>query len=301
MTDLSRRNLFFQSAALAAASLLPLPASAQDFLISRAIPSSGEKLPAVGLGTAIVFNVGEDAERQDGLAQVIQNLVAGGGSLIDTASSYGSAESVVGNLLARTHLRQNIFLATKLERLDPGELQQSLRRLRTEQVDLLQLHNVRDARQSLSQLREWKARGFCRYVGITSTFRRDYDAVEAVLKSEKPDFLQIDYSLDNREAEERLLPVALEVGTAVITALPFGRARLFKSVQGRALPEWAKEFDATSWGQFFLKFLLGNRAVTAVIPGTGNPAHIVDNLGAMRGRLPDTTQRRRMIQFIESL
>ncbi|HUJ88043.1 MAG TPA: aldo/keto reductase [Burkholderiales bacterium] len=304
MNGTSRREFAKRAAALGAATLLPSPALAQGAavpVVSRAIPSSGERLPAVGLGTARVFDVGDDAAKRAALAQVVRNLVAGGGALIDTASSYGSSEGVVGDLVAQAGLRKQVFIATKLEAPDAEELRGSLERLRTARVDLLFLHNVRDPQQSLAQFRDWKAAGLCRYSGITSTFHRDYGAVEAVLAREKPDFLEIDYSLDDREAEKRLLPLAAETKVAVLTALPFGRGRLFRAVRGKALPQWAQEFDAASWAQFFLKFLLGNSAVTAVIPGTADAAHMNDNLGAMRGRLPDAAQRKRMIEYLQTL
>jgi aryl-alcohol dehydrogenase-like predicted oxidoreductase len=300
---ISRRRLLAFATRVGAASLLPCRGFAQDAageIVLRAIPGSGERLPAVGLGTAGVFDVGADAAARAKLGQVVQTLIAGGGRIIDTASSYGNAESVIGELLAGG-LRAKIFLATKLESPDAAELKQSLQRLRTDSVDLLQLHNVRSGNQSLAQFREWKAQGICRYIGITSTYHRDFAAVEAVLRREKPDFVQVDYSLDNREVEERLLPRAAEAGAAVLTALPFGRARLFRAVRGKELPQWAGEFDARTWAQFFLKFLLGDARVTAVIPGTADPAHMADNLGAMRGRLPDAALRRRMVQFVQNL
>jgi aryl-alcohol dehydrogenase-like predicted oxidoreductase len=224
----------------------------------------------------------------------------GGGRLIDTASTYGDAESVLGKVTATAGLRDKLFIATKLESPDAQELKRSLARLKTERVDLLQLHNVRSKQQSLERFRDWKRQGVCRYVGITSTFRGDYPAVEAVLKREKPDFVQIDYSLDNRGAEKSILPLAAEVRAGVLTALPYGNGRLFRAVHGKELPDWARVF-ANSWGQFFLKYLLGDPRVTAVIPGTGDPVHMTDNAGAMRGPLPDPDQRRRMIEFVESL
>ncbi len=284
------------------------PAAAQGGpapLLSRPIPRSGEALPVIGLGTAYVFDVGDDATQRDARAAVIRTLLAGGGTLVDTAPSYGRAEALVGEILAAGGSRSGVFLATKLEEYDrtsgPAALAASLRQLRTDRVDLMQLHNVSDLRQDLAMMREWKAQGRCRYIGITTTYRGAFDVAEAVLRREKPDFLQIDYSLDDREAEGRLIPAAAEVGAAVLTALPFGRNRLFRAVQGRPLPDWAAAFDAHSWGQFFLKYLLGNPAVTAVIPGTGNPEHMQDNLGAGRGRLPDAAERRRMVDFIGSL
>jgi aryl-alcohol dehydrogenase-like predicted oxidoreductase len=163
------------------------------------------------------------------------------------------------------------------------------------------LHNVSKAKQSLAYLRDWKAQGLCRYVGVTSTFPRDFPAMEAVIKREKPDFVELNYSLGDREVEARLLPACADAGSAVLTALPFGRNSLFRAVQGKELPEWAKDFDAASWGQFFLKYLIGNPAVTAVIPGTTKADHMGDNLAAGRGRLPDETQRKKMVQFFEAL
>jgi aryl-alcohol dehydrogenase-like predicted oxidoreductase len=175
-----------------------------------------------------------------------------------------------------------------------------LRRLKTGSVDLMQLHNVDDPHQDLGMLRAWKAAGLTRYIGITTTYRGAFEAAEAILKREKPDFVEIDYSLEDREAERRVIPAAAEVGAAVLTALPFGRGRLFRSVLHRPVPDWAKAFGAETWGQFFLKYLIGNPAVTAVIPGTTNPAHMEDNLGAGRGRAPDAAERARMIALFAS-
>jgi aryl-alcohol dehydrogenase-like predicted oxidoreductase len=268
-------------------------------LLTRAIPGSGERIPAVGLGTAYVFDENNEATRSKAAA-VVQALVKNDGRLIDTASTYGDAESVLGEVTAAGGLRDKLFIATKLESPDAQELKRSLARLKTASVDLLQLHNVKSKKQSLQRFKEWKKQGTCRYIGITSTFHGDYPAVEAVLEREKPDFVQIDYSLDSRAAEKTILPLAAEIRAGVLTALPYGNGRLFKAVHGKELPDWARVF-ANSWGQFFLKYLLGDSRVTAVIPGTGDPGHMTDNAGAMRGPLPDPDQRRRMIDFIESL
>ena len=282
------------------AAVLAPPALAQsDALLTRAIPSSGERLPAVGLGTALVFNTNDEATRQKAAA-VLQALIAGDGRLVDTSSVYGDAEAVLGDVIAAGGLRGKLFIATKLEAPDAAELKRSLARLKTEKLDLLQFHNVHDPQQSLAQFKEWKAQGVCRYIGITSTRHQQYAAIEAVLGREKPDFVQIDYSIDDREAEQRILPLAAEVKAGVLTALPFGRARLFRAVKGVAVPEWARGF-AESWAQFFLKYLLADPRVTAVIPGTADAAHMTDNLGAMRGPLPDPDQRRQMVAFIEAL
>ena len=270
-----------------------------DSLLMRPIPGSGELVPAVGLGTARIFDNANEATRAKAAA-VVQALVANGGRIIDTASTYGDAEIVMGAEIAGSNLRDKIFIATKLESPDPSELKRSLNRLKTAKVDLLQLHNVEKQRQSLAKFREWKSQGICRYIGVTSTFHRDFPAVEAVLRREKPDFVQIDYSLDVREAEKRILPLAADVKAGVVTAIPFGNRRLFRAVRGQTIPDWASGF-AGSWAQFFLKYLLADTRVTAVIPGTGDPKHMIDNLGAMRGRLPDAKERARMVSFVEAL
>lgn len=298
MTSMTRRSF----SALAAAAWWPHTGFAQGTeaaLVTRAIPSSGERIPAVGLGTAIVFN-NDDARTRETATQILRTLLDNGGRLVDTASAYGDAELVLGHAMPAAASRDRFFVATKLRSPDAAELDRSLARLATRRIDLLQLHNVRDPAQSLAQFRAWKTQGLCRYVGITSTSERDYAAVEAVLRREKPDFVQVDYSLDNRDVEERILPLAAEVRAGVLTALPFGRARLFRAVRGKPLPDWSADF-AQSWAQFFLKYLLGDERVTAVIPGTSDPAHMADNLGAMRGRLPDAAERKRMVEFVQSL
>jgi aryl-alcohol dehydrogenase-like predicted oxidoreductase len=295
-TVLTRREF----AAFAGASPVARPAPAQtSSLLMRAIPSSGELVPAVGLGTARIFDNANEATRAKAAA-VVQALVANGGRVIDTASTYGDAETVMGAEIAGSNLRDKIFIATKLESPDPSELKRSLNRLKTAKVDLLQLHNVEKRSQSLAKFKEWKSQGICRYIGVTSTFHRDFPAVEAVLRREKPDFVQIDYSLDVREAEKRILPLAADVKAGVMTAIPFGNGRLFRAVRGQTIPDWASGF-AGSWAQFFLKYLLADTRVTAVIPGTGDAKHMIDNLGAMRGPLPDAKERARMVSFIEAL
>jgi aryl-alcohol dehydrogenase-like predicted oxidoreductase len=303
MVSLTRRQFaILPAAAFAGAQARStFPALAQTILpvLTRPIPSTGEPLPAVGLGTAAVFDTADAATLQNARA-VIRALIDNGGKLIDTASTYGDAERIIGEVIGPSSLRGKVFVATKLESADVEELKRSLNRLQTAKLDLLQLHNVRNPQQSLAAFREWKAQGVCRYVGVTSTSHGAFAAVEAVLAREKPDFVQIDYSIDDREAEQRILPLAAEVKAGVLTALPFGRGRLFRAVRSRALPDWAQSF-AASWAQFFLKYLLGDPRVTAVIPGTADAAHMTDNLGAMRGPLPDPDQRRQMVQFVEAL
>jgi len=276
-------------------------AQADKPVVTRPIPHSGEQLPVVGLGTAVSFPRADQAKMEE-LRKVIAALLDGGGKLIDTASTYGGAEAVIGDILDAGKMRDRTFLATKIEvrsaKAGADEFQHSLKSLRTGKVDLLQLHNVSNAHQSLSQLRDWKAAGRCRYIGVTSTFAGAYDAMEAIVRREKPDFVQVDYSMDNRGAEKRIIPAAADAGAAVLTALPLGRTSLFRAVKGKTLPEWAKDFDAATWGQFFLKFLLGHPNVTAVIPGTGNAEHMIDNLGAGRGRMPDAQQREKMAALL---
>ncbi len=309
MRDVSRREVALSvgvgSAALAGG-LLSARAQGGKPLLQRPIPhGKGETIPAVGLGTSEVFDVGSSSSDRAGPTAVVQSLIAGGGSLIDTAPSYGEAERVVGDILASTGLRPRAFIATKLEEYRRGaeesEARGCLERLRTPKLDLLQLHNVRDRAQDMGGVDALKSRGICRYTGITTTFEESYGAAEAIIRRAKPDFLEIDYAIDNREAEKRILPAAADAGTAVLVALPFGRGRLFRSALGKKLPDWAAEFDCKSWGQFFLKFILGHPAITAVIPGTDKPQHMTDNLGAGLGRMPNAQERERMVKYVESL
>ena len=304
----SRRDAVVMCGGLSASLLVPrvAAAEAQSPLLVRAIPhGAGEALPVIGVGTAGVFNVGSSPQDRTRPTDVIRALVAGGGAVIDTAPSYGEAENVVGDALSDTRLRARVFIATKLEEYRTGgettEARESLRRLKTDKVDALQLHNVRNPDQDMGGLNALKAQGLCRYTGITTTFKSAYGAAEAILKRAKPDFLEIDYAIDNRGAEERLLPAAMDAGTAVLVALPFGRGQLFRKALGNRLPDWATDFECTSWAQFFLKFILSHPAVTTVIPGTDKVEHMIDNLAAGRGRLPDIKQRARMAQYLLSL
>ena len=307
---LSRRRFFALGVAGGAATVFPdWPAGAAEPLRSRAIPVSGEQLPVIGLGTSIVFDVGDDAAQRRERRAVLQTLFDGGGRLIDTAPSYASAENVVGDLLAEMGARSRTFVATKVRATDrasaQAEMQQSLRRLHSDKLDLMQLHNVgtsdRDTAAQIAQLREWKQAGICRYFGITHYVDEAHERLVAVMRREKPDFIHVNYSLADRSVEERLLPAARDAGAAVLINLPFGRGKLFSAVRGKELPVWAAEFDAASWGQFFLKFILAHEAVTCVIPGTDKPVYMIDNLQAGRGRLPDAALRKRMVDFYAAL
>jgi len=293
----------------AGAVLSPVGAAAQTVqpslapVITRPIPSSGEGLPVVGLGTDEYF--GGDTAQQQVLDGVVKALVAGGGNVIDTSSDYGASETLIAAVLAEGGLRQKVFLATKLEKdaLDQAGIAGSLRTLGVSKIDLMQIHNVSSPQQSLAPLRKWKEQGLVRYIGITTSITRAFDALEAVMRREKPDFVELNYSLGDREAESRLLPAASELGIATLIDIPFGGpgGNLLGRVRGKPLPDWAHDFDAASWGQFFLKYVIANPAVTCVIPGTRNPEHMADNLAAGRGRLPDPAQRQRMAQFFASL
>lgn len=304
----TRRETLAMGAGLGVAAALPRPqpAAAQSgAVLTRPIPRSGEMLPVVGLGTAIIFDFPPDAPEVAERTKVLQALIAGGGKLIDTAPSYGAAEERLGELLTNLKARDQVFLATKVRVADAAaseaEMRRSLQKLRTDRLDLMQLHNVRDGKQSLAHLRDWQSQGICRYIGITSSFLRDYDAVAETLRREKPEFFQINYSLADREAEKTLLPLAADVGAAVLINLPFGRGKLFSASKGRPLPGWAAEIGVTSWAQFFLKFLLSHPAVTAVIPGSDKHEYMVDNLNAGRAPMPDAATRQKMVAYWESL
>lgn len=307
---LTRREVLTLGVGMAAAAAIPsVPAfGATAPLLTRTIPRSGERLPAIGVGTAIVFDIGEDAARRAERRTVIQTMLDGGARLIDTAPSYGTAEAVVGDLLAEMKARDRVFVATKVRaagrEASIAEMQQSLRRLRSDRIDLMQLHNVgasaSDAAAQIALLREWKDKGVFRYIGVTHFVESANERVIAAMQREKLDFVQVNYSMAERGVEQRLLAVAAGTGTAVLVNLPFGRGKLFSAVRGRPLPAWAAEFDAASWGQFFLKYLLAHEAVTCIIPGTDRPEYMVDNLNAARGRLPDAAMRRKMVEFWES-
>jgi len=310
IVDTSRRRVLAAGIATAVTAKLSgfsrLAHAADESLMTRPIPHSGEEIPVIGIGTAVIFDFENDAAKYAERRDVIQKLVAAGGRLIDTAHSYGRAEDRVGDLAADLGVRDKLFLATKYSYAADRNgantsMQASLRRLKTSRIDLMQAWNVGDANFDFGVLREWKQQGLCRYIGMTTSSLRQYDAVAKVLVREKPDFFQVNYSLGDREAETVLLPLARYVGTAVLTALPFGRNSLFRKAQGRPLPDFAAEFGAKTWAQFFLKFNLSHPAITAVIPGTDKPDYMLDNLEAGRGPMPDAAMRKRIIQYWETL
>jgi len=274
-------------------------------LIERPIPSSGERLPAIGIGTARRWESAKTPAEMAPLREVLRELAERGGKVVDTAPSYGAAEALAGELCADLGVRASLFLATKVgatgREAGVQEIEASFRRLRASRIDLIAVHNLRDTATQLRTLRELKQAGRIRYVGITTSFPRQYPDFERTMRAETLDFIQVDYALDNREAAATILPLAADRGMAVMINLPFGRGRLFQAVQGKALPPWASGFDCASWAQFFLKYIVSHPAVTCCVPGTARVDYLLDNLGAARGRLPDAPTRRRMEELIEKL
>jgi len=301
------RRRFLQTATCAAL-LGPAGAaralSVKQAMLSRAIPASGEQIPVIGLGTADTFNAPpDDAAAMAPLAQVLDTFLKEGGFLIDTAPSYGQAEAVVGALLARNGgLRQQVFLATKIgttgRESAMEQVRQSQKRLRSDKLDLIQVHNLIDTRNQLALLRELKQQGVTRYVGITHYTDYAHDELTQLVESEKPDFLQINLSVGARSAEKRLLPACQANGVAVLINRPFQDGALFRQVKGRALPALAAEIGCTSWAQLFLKFIIGHPAVTAVIPATSKPSNMADNALAGFGRQPDAAMRERIAALL---
>ena len=275
-------------------------------LYTKPIPSSGEQLPVVGIGTARRYDVAASDAELAPLRDVVGSFTRLGGKLIDTAPSYGNAESVVGNLIAQAGNRGQIFLATKVgrgrESVQAGraELEQSLKRLDVAKVDLMQVHNLAGVDEMLPVLREWKEAGKTRYIGVTSTSKDQDPELERLLRTQRMDFVQVDYAIDNRDAEQRILPLAQERGVAVLTALPFGRGRVFEAFDKQPVPYWARELGIRTWAQFALKYIVSHPAVTAAIPGTAKMEYLTDNLGAARAPMPDAAARRRMAALVDA-
>lgn len=271
----------------------------------RTIPKSGELLPAIGLGTSRTFNVGEAANERVAQREVLQLFATQGGRLVDSSPMYGEAESVIGDLAADLGLTRNLFFATKVwtagREAGIRQMNESFQRLRTQKIDLMQVHNLLDWKIHLKTLRDWKAQGRIRYLGITHYTESAYDDLARVMESEDIDFVQLNYSILSRSAEQRLLPLALDKNIAVLVNRPFERSGLFDQVRAKTLPPWAKDIDCTSWAQFFLKFILGHPAVTCAIPATSKPKHLLDNMQAGLGRLPDATLRERMALWVREL
>jgi len=274
-------------------------------MLERTIPRSGEALPVIGLGTYDAFDVGASQADRAPLGEVLEVLVEQGGSLVDSSPMYGRAEAVVGDLQSELGLRPKLFLATKVwtSGRDAGirQMEESFRLMRTSRMDLMQIHNLVDVRTHTATLKEWKQQERVRYVGVTHYHGGAYDQLEALIRTREYDFVQLNFSLSEREAEERVLPLAQEMGVAVIANRPFAKASLFGRVRGKVLPEWAKEFDCETWAQFFLKYIVSHPAIACAIPATSKASHARDNLKAGHGRMPDQAMRRKMVEYMARL
>ena len=310
LAGVSRRSAVRMISASAAGLLLPVRAArAQSSgespkMLSRTIPSSGEKLPVIGLGTWQAFDVGASDAEQRPLQDVLTTFVKLGGHVIDSSPMYGRAEETIGELVSRLGLRNSLFLATKVwtrgKQAGIESMERSLARLQTKRIDLMQVHNLVDVATHLATLREWKAQDRIRYIGVTHYEASAFPEVEKILRSEKLDFLQINYSIMEREAERRLLPLAEERGVAVLVNRPFGGGDLFGRVRAKPLPDWAAEFDCRSWAQFFLKWIIAHPAVICAIPATNNARHLQDNMEAGSGRLPTAKRRQQMLELVSA-
>jgi diketogulonate reductase-like aldo/keto reductase len=310
MNSMTRREAARLVSGTTASLLLPISASRAQLanrsstVLTRAIPSSDEKLPVIGLGTWRTFDVDLTADNRKQLAEVLSLFVKLGGRVIDSSPMYGRSEQVIGELATQLRLRERIFLATKVwtrgKQAGIESMERSLARLQTKSIDLMQVHNLVDVATQLATMRDWKAQGRFRYIGITHYDSGAFGDVEKVLRSEKLDFLQINYSITEREAEQRLLPLAEERGVAVLVNRPFGGGDLFGRVREKPLPDWAAEFDCRSWAQFFLKWITAHPAVTCSIPATNNARHLQDNMEAGSGGLPTAKQRQQMLELVSS-
>jgi diketogulonate reductase-like aldo/keto reductase len=274
-------------------------------LLTKAIPSSGEHIPAVGMGTWITFNVGSDSVAREGRAEVLEAFFARGGGMIDSSPMYGSAEAVVGHCLQQLGATPGLFSATKIWTSSgddgPAEIEASRRLWGVDGFDLLQVHNLLGWRDHLPLLLDMKAQGRVRYVGITTSHGRRHGDVERLMRDWPLDFVQLTYNIVDREAEQRLLPLAAERGIAVIANRPYRRGRLIDAVKGHPLPAWAPECGCSDWASFLLKFIVSHPAVTCAIPATSRVDHMIENMGALQGRLPDPAQRQRMIEYVRAL
>jgi diketogulonate reductase-like aldo/keto reductase len=273
--------------------------------IKHAIPSSGERIPVIGMGTSRTFDIGNDPDELAQLGQVLEVFFENGGTVVDSSPMYGSSERVIGNLLQNSPFKQKLFAATKVwtngRQNGIDQMQASLRRMGIGAMDLMQIHNLRDWKVHLPTLRQWKEEGKIRYIGITTSHGRYHSELMQIMRNEQLDFVQFTYNIGNRSVEDSLLPLAADRGMATMINRPYQRGYLFRQVKGIDLPQWAKEFDCQSWGQFFLKFVVSHPAVTCVIPATSKMHHMADNMGANFGRLPSPAMRKRMLNFFETL
>ena len=279
-------------------------AAQADTMLTKVIPSSGEKLPVIGLGTYNVFDVASSPAEIALKSDIVARLTGHGGRVIDTSPMYRRSEKVLGDVIDASDDRDKLFLATKVwtDGRAPGiaQMRRSATLMNTDVIDLMQVHNLRDTALHMASIREMQQEGFIRYNGLTHYTASSHSALEKAMREFKPDFIQINYSLGEREADARVLPLAQELGIAVLINRPFLTGRLFGAVSGKSVPDWAQSF-AASWGQFFLKFIVSHPAVTVAIPATSKVHHMIDNMMAGRGKLPDVATRERMIHYFSSL
>ena len=312
---LTRRE-YLKVVALAGGSLVLRPgllnAFERDELITRAIPSTGERLPIVGLGSSATFKSVASSDDVSALQDVISALLEDGGTVFDTAPSYGASEAVAGGIVQKLNATKKVFWATKLNVAGRGggladpvkaraQIENSFRHIGKEPIDLIQVHNLADVPTQMGILKELKEEGRIRYIGVTSTRTSRYADLAKVMREESIDFIGVDYAIDNRQSAEMILPLAEELGIATLIYVPFGRRRLWARTKGQTVPGWAQEFGAYSWAQFFIKYIAANPAVTCVTPATSKQKNMLDNLGAAYGELPDEATRRRMERVVDAL
>lgn len=302
-----RRELIKLTAAASVLACLPGWSSiwANDKkLITTTIPSSGQKLPSVGIGT-VSFRGTVGSSQYLQFRNTLEIFHRLGGRLVDTSPNYGNSEKLLGKMMSDLAIRKDLFVATKVDREDPEEgvlrMEDSFNNLGGDKIELMQVHNLRGTDEELATMKAWKEQGRFRYVGITTHTSHQYEEFEAAMRKHSLDFIQVNYSLADRGANKRILPLAQDNGVAVLVNRPFGRGGLFQAVAGRDLPSWAADIDASSWGQVFLKYIVSHSAATLPIPGTSKPHHAEDNMGALYGRLPDAALRQEMERFMDSL
>ena len=303
--NISRRTLLKALLALgiSGSSLTNLLHAATQNIITKKIPSSGEDIPVIGLGTSRTFDALGDEELLHHLKKVMQIFFDKNGMLVDSSPMYGSAQAVIGKLLKQINNDKNLFSATKVwtygEQAGINQMEESRQLWGVKRFDLMQIHNLRDWEVHYETLKKMKAEGKIRYIGVTTSHGRFHEELEVLLDTLKFDFVQLSYNINNRDVEQRLLPIAADKGIAVIVNRPYQRGDLFRHVRGKALPGWASEIDVTSWGQYFLKFVVSHPAVTCAIPATTKVKHLLDNMAAQTGRLPDTKMRNKMIRYFK--
>ena len=301
---LARRRFLGAIGALVAARASAAPAPDRA-AITRPIPGAGERLPVIGLGTWITFNVAPNVSNEAPLVPVMQTFLERGGAMVDSSPMYGYSEAVIGDLLTETRLRSRLFSATKiwtpLKALGRSQFDQSRRLWGVQRFDLVHVHNLLQWEAHLETLEELKAAGLVRYIGVTSSEGMKYDEMERALTRARFDFVQFTYNFADRRVEQRLFPIAMERALAVVINRPFDGGRLFSVVRGRSLPSYAREIDCTNWAQFFLKFVVSHPHVTCAIPATSKAAHMAENIGALYGRLPDPDLRQRMIADVQAM